>query len=182
MIHRENTADNNWETLLLDILLIQSYSGNRRAEDFDEKRKKRTHSVAFFASIHKYGERIALSDPPLLPLLDFVVQSHVLLCLHFLFVLGLWLIVVAQSGDGISIHVFVFSSKRYLFDSTSVSSALKLPLFSSFSSQKRGINLVIRVILFPTHLPESASFTLRQREKNHTCIFFFIHPSYEKRK
>lgn len=82
--------------------------------------------------VHKYGEKAAPSIPSFFPFLDFKVKSYTFLCLHFL-----RLIAVAQSGCGISIaHVFASNSKRYLFESASVSSALKLPLSASFSTGK----------------------------------------------
>lgn len=87
--------------------------------------------------VHKYGEKAAPSNPPLLPFLDFKVQSCIFLCLNFLFALDLRFIAVAQSGYGISVtQVFASNSKRYLFESAPGSSALKLPLSASFSTRK----------------------------------------------
>lgn len=71
MVHRENTTDDNQETLLLDIVLIQGYSCSARADFNLNKRKKRTPLFLSLPQVHKYGERIAPLNPTLLPLLDF---------------------------------------------------------------------------------------------------------------
>lgn len=175
MVHRENTTDDNQETLLLDIVLIQGYSCSARADFNLNKRKKRTHSVSFLASSsQRWRENCSLASYP-----SSAFRFWNVIVFFYAYFPCSWPLARSscQSGSGCSIHVFVFRFKRYLLDSTTVLSALKLPLFPSFSSKKRGIILVVMAIHFPTHLPESVSFSLRPREKKITTVFLalFIH-------
>lgn len=175
MIHREDTADDNQETLLLNIVLIQGYSCSARADFNLNKRKKRAHSVSFLASSPQiWRENCSLESYP-----SSAFRFWNVIVFFSAYSPCSWSLARSscQSGSGCSIHVFVFRFKRYLFDSTTVLSAVKLPLFPSFSSKKRGIILVIMAIHFPTHLPKSVSFSLwDQEKKNHNCIPCFIHP------
>lgn len=134
MVHRENTTDDNRETLLLDIVLIQGYSCSARADFNLNKRKKRTHSVSFLASSSQiWRENCSLASYP-----SSAFRFWNVIVFFYAYFPCSWPLARSscQSGSGCSIHVFVFRFKRYLFDSTTVLSALKLPLFPSFSSKK----------------------------------------------